>query len=101
MPSVMLTAKFVEGINATAGGRDRVEYFDQYLRGLVLRGTSWCIVYRNAQGRLRRMTMGKVQHMSLAKARDLAGDHRATFGKPTHPSCPRDVGAPKWPPHRP
>src|SRR5262245_59579713 len=77
MPTVAMNAKKVAGLKPIPG--KRVEYFDADTPGLALRITergakSWTLFYRH-RGRLRRMTLGGLDVVGLAKARKLAKDH--------------------------
>ena len=71
MPKKNLTARFVESVTVDA----RTEFWDTILRGLVLRVTpagakSWSLVYRReSDGAKRRLTLGTMPTMPLAKAR--------------------------------
>ena len=70
MPTLKLTARSVESIKAKP---TRVEYFDTEVPGLALRVfpsgvKSWSVFYRH-RGRLRRLTLGTLSVISLAKAR--------------------------------
>jgi len=72
MPRMKLTSAAVDKIKPPATGQ--IEYFDQLLLSFGLRvsykGTkSWFIMTR-LDGRLIRMTIGKVQAMPLVEARD-------------------------------
>jgi integrase len=61
------------------------EYFDEETPGMSLRVTShgtrtWSLLYRNPQGRQRRLTLGQYdQKCGLKEARKLAGDARAAL----------------------
>jgi integrase len=79
-----LTAKFVDGVKPTA---KRAEYFDANVRGLALRVTpagakSWTLFYRH-RGRLRRLTLGDLDALTLAQARERARDelYKASKGE--------------------
>jgi integrase len=70
MPKEAFTARWVQALRPTD---KRVEYFDETLRGLVLRvepsgRKMWRVAFR-AAGRWRRMNIGSVQLVDLAKAR--------------------------------
>jgi len=73
---VKLTARTVGSIKPTPG--KRAEYFDTEVSGLALRVTergrkSWAVMYRH-RGRLRRLTLGSADTITLADARDRARD---------------------------
>lgn len=73
MPKINMTARWVQGVEPP--DETRVDYFDTYPGGLILRVTptgvkSWCVMYRHA-GRQRRYTLGKYPALSLADAREL------------------------------
>jgi integrase len=76
MPSVKLTAMTVAKLKPPANGR--VEHWDAVLPGLGLRVTdkgakSWTVLYRVGV-RQRRATLGRYPLMSLAEAREKAGE---------------------------
>ncbi|MFN7984394.1 MAG: tyrosine-type recombinase/integrase [Vicinamibacterales bacterium] len=76
MPTVMLTARFVDTVKPTPG--KRIEYVDREVPGLALRVMptgikSWTVRYRH-RSRLRRLTLGSVTAVSLSQARDRARD---------------------------
>jgi integrase len=76
MPTLKLNARTVESLRAVAGRR--VDYLDTDVSGLSLRVTergakSWTVLYRH-RGRLRRLTLGSVDAISLAQARTDARD---------------------------
>jgi Arm DNA-binding domain len=88
MPTVMLTARFVDSIKPTPG--KRMEYFDEDVPGLALRVTengakSWTILYRHLR-RLRRLTLGTTDVISLATARADAREHLYSAGKGADPA---------------
>lgn len=80
MPKISMTARWVQSVEPPEKGQ--VDYFDQKPGGVILRVTekgvkSWCVMYRHTR-RLRRLTLGKYPTLSLADARELAGQaHRA------------------------
>jgi len=83
MPTLTLTDRYIASIKA---GTARVEYIDEKVPGLALRVTpngakSWTVRYRH-RGRLRRVTLGSVSVISLAKARERVRDllHDASKG---------------------
>jgi integrase len=71
MARMKLTARFVESVTAA----ERADYWDELVRGLVLRVSpsgvkAWTAVYRRASdGAKRRVTLGKFPTMTLDKAR--------------------------------
>jgi integrase len=94
MPTVMLTARFVDSINPTQG--KRLEYFDEEVPGLALRVTehgvkSWTILYRH-RSRLRRLTLGSAAVISLAKARERARDELYAARKGADPATDKQAG---------
>lgn len=70
-----LTARGVAGLEAENGSA-QTEYWDELVPGLALRvgsgGTKSFTVRYRANGRNRRMTIGRYPHLSLADARDKA-----------------------------
>ena|SRR5688572_9497839 len=69
-----LTARTVQSLKPTPG--KRAEHFDHQVPGLALRVTptgakSWTVLYRH-RGRLRRLTLGTLDVLGLAKARERA-----------------------------
>jgi integrase len=78
MPSIKLTARTVETLKSPAAGRD--EWWDSSLPGFGIRITdkgtrSWVLMYRmSGGGPKRRMTLGTFPMLSLAEARQAAGD---------------------------
>jgi hypothetical protein len=94
MPTVMLTARFVESIKPTPG--KRVEWFDEDVPGLALRVTetgakSWTILYRH-RARLRRMTLGTTSVLSLAKTRERARDELYAARNGADPATDKQAG---------
>lgn len=70
------TARGVNSLKPTPG--KRAEYFDAMVRGLALRVTekgakTWTVMYRY-RGRLRRLTLGSLDVLTLAEARERARD---------------------------
>lgn len=93
MPTVMLTAKFVAGVKPK---RQRIEYFDEDVPGLALRVTehgakSWTLLYRH-RGRLRRLTLGDIDALTLAQARERARDERHAVSKGEDPATTKQDG---------
>src|SRR5262249_1688730 len=94
MPTVMLTARFVDSIKPA---RDkRVEYFDEDVTGLALRvsptgAKTWTVLYRH-RGRLRRLTLGSVDVITLAKARERARDQLYAVSKGKDPATEKQDG---------
>lgn len=83
MPTLLLTARGIAALRAKA---TRIEYGDTVVPGLALRVTpngikSWTVRYRH-RGRLRRLTLGALTAIPLAKARDRVRDllHEASTG---------------------
>jgi integrase len=75
----ILAAQTIRGLKVPDKGM--VEYFDDHTPGLSLRVTSadvrsWSFLYRNKQGRQRRLTLGRYPAIDLATARDLVRDAR-------------------------
>jgi integrase len=73
--TVKFTARTVDSLKAVPGRR--VDYFDAAVPGLALRVTeyghrSWSVHYRNAERRLRRLTLGDYPTVKLAAARKAA-----------------------------
>ncbi|MGE3306461.1 MAG: tyrosine-type recombinase/integrase [Rhizobiaceae bacterium] len=80
MPKLNLTDAFVRSAPSVPG--KTVEYADQKSPGLALRVTasgakSWTFRYRNLAGEQRRLSLGKLETTSLAKARSSAILERA------------------------
>ncbi len=76
MPKVKLTAVAVDRLKPPASGQ--IDYFDAAYPGLALRVTakgvkSWTYFGR-VHGRLRRVTLGRWPDLTLAKAREKAGE---------------------------
>lgn len=81
---------------ATGDPHDRTDWPDGRVPGLVLRVTrggvkSWCLRYRSADGGSRRVTLGRYPDVSLATARDEAGDLRQGIRKGGDPSAARNA----------
>jgi integrase len=83
MATYRLTDRFIQSIKPK---NVRVDYADEKVTGLALRVTeagakSWSIRYRH-RGRLRRLTLGSLDALTLAQARDRARDelHAASKG---------------------
>jgi integrase len=74
MPKVTLTARSVPALKSEGG--PQTEYWDKVVPGLALRvghgGTRTYIVRYRANGKHRRMTLGKHPNLTLAKAREKA-----------------------------
>ena len=80
MPKQNLTDVFVKSAKPDNG--KLTEYADTKERGLCLRVTpagvkSWTYRYRLKSGQQRRLSLGKVENVSLADARTLVVNHRA------------------------
>ena len=91
MPRVKLTARGVAAL--TSDGAPQAEYFDELTPGLALRvgraGTkTWVVRYR-ANGRHRRLTLGRYPRLSLADARDAARDKLAAADSGEDPAAER------------
>jgi len=74
--TIKFGARTVKSLKPIAGRR--MEYFDADCNGLALRVTehgakSWSVLYRH-RGRLRRLTLGSADNVSLATARSRARD---------------------------
>lgn len=94
MPTVLLTARFVSSIKATPG--KRVEYLDEDVAGLALRVTeggvkSWTLRYRH-RGRLRRLTLGSEDALTLAQARERAREELHAASKGADPATAKQAG---------
>jgi integrase len=93
MPTITLTDRLIRTIKATG---KRVEYIDAKVPGLALRvmpsgAKSWTIRYRH-RGRLRRMTLGVLGVVPLAKARERARDLLYDAAKGTDPALAKQAG---------
>jgi integrase len=93
MPTKTLTTR---GINAIKPTGARVEYLDAKAPGLALRVTpagakSWTVRYRH-RGRLRRMTLGTLDDVPLAKARDRVRDLLHEASKGSDPATEKQAG---------
>ena len=89
MPRKKLTDAFVK--SAKPIKRKLTEYADEKERGLSLRVTptgvkSWTYRYRLKSGEQRRMSLGKVDDVSLAEARNAIIDYRSQVGKGADPA---------------
>ena len=73
MPTLKLTARGVAGLSTE---KPQEEFWDELVPGLALRvgrgGTKSYIVRYRANGKHRRLTIGKHPHLSLADAREKA-----------------------------
>src|SRR3954469_1433772 len=93
MPTRTLHAKFVRSVAPTAR---RVEYIDDKVPGLALRvmptgAKSWTIRYRH-RGRLRRLTLGSVDDITLSQARARARDELYAVSKGVDPATVKQAG---------
>lgn len=93
MPTKNLTARFVDSVKP---GRSRTEYLDEGMPGLALRVTpqgskSWTVRYRH-RGRLRRLTLGTTDAISLAQARDRVRDLLHDASKGADPATDKQAG---------
>lgn len=89
MPAANLTDAFVR--SAKAKGGKVTEYPDKKERGLALRvmpsgEKSWTFRYRNMARQQKRMSLGKLDTITLAEARSLTIEHRATVAKGGDPA---------------
>jgi len=93
MPTVTLNAKSVQHLKPINGRL--TEYFDTEAPGLVLRVRPsgrrvWCVLYRH-RGRLRRLTLGNMKILSLARARERARDELYRAGKGNDPAAEKQA----------
>ena len=83
MPRLALTVRGLDSLSVPAVGR--VDYFDALAPGLVLRvsatARTWSVVYRNAAGRKKRLTLGTSPELALADAREKARAAIRTVGE--------------------
>jgi Arm DNA-binding domain len=68
-----LNKSFVDSVHPDPSGKD-VTYFDDSLRGFGLRvraggAKTWIVMYRNREGRLRKLTIGRVGVFTPDQAR--------------------------------
>ncbi len=89
MPKMKLTAAAVERLKPPAEGQ--VDYFDAAFPGLALRVTakgvkSWTYFGR-VDGKLRRVTLGRWPTLSLAKAREKAGEEADAMREGVDPTA--------------
>ena len=96
MPSLNLTAAAVERLRPPVSGQ--VDYFDRGYPGLALRishaGTrAWTYVYRDASGRVRRVTLGRHPQLSLSAARDEWRKARAAVDRGEKPGRQKPADA--------
>lgn len=80
MPKIALTDAFVRGTKCVTG--ELVEWADLRERGLSLRVTSagvksWTLRYRDAGGQQKRISLGRLDDVSLVEARGAAATERA------------------------
>lgn len=92
MTKVYLTDAFVRSAPAVPGRI--VEYRDEKERGLALRVTptgarSWTYRYRNLAGEQRRLSLGRVDSVPLARARALVVAERAKVAERQDPVANR------------
>jgi len=93
MPTKLLTDRFIASVKPKP---TRIEYVDTKVSGLALRVMptgvkSWTIRYRH-RGRLRRMTLGSLDVISLAKAREQARDELHAASKGADPATTKQIG---------
>lgn len=89
-----LTERTVKSLKPVRG--KRLEVFDAVVSGLALRVTeggakSWTVLYRH-RGRLRRMTLGSLDVISLSKARERARDLLHDASKGADPATDKQAG---------
>ena len=89
-----LTARTVASIKPVPG--KRLEIFDDEVPGLALRVTpqgakSWAVLYRH-RGRRRRLTLGSLDVLTLAQARERARDELYAAGKGSDPATEKQTG---------
>lgn len=82
MATKLLTDRMIAGLKPAATRR---EYFDAKVAGLALRVTptgakTWTLLYRH-RGRLRRLTLGSLDVVTLAQARERARDELHAVSK--------------------
>jgi len=78
MPTLNLTTKFIDTVPVSA---DRTEYFDTQVKGMALRVSAggrktFVVIYRNADGIDRRLTLGTYPDLKLEQARKQAQSAR-------------------------
>lgn len=93
MPTVNLTDRKIKSIKPT---RARVEYLDKTVPGLALRVTpngskTWTVRYRH-RGRLRRMTLGNTNAVTLATARERVRDLLSKASQGADPATEKQDG---------
>ncbi len=89
MPKMKLTAAAIERLKSPAEGQ--VDYFDAAFPGLALRVTakgvkSWTYFGR-VDGKQRRVTLGRWPTLSLAKAREKAGEEADALREGVDPTA--------------
>jgi len=94
MPAKKLNARSVKALKPVIGKRQEV--FDATVPGLAVRITergakSWTLLYRH-RGRLRRMTLGTLEVISLAQAREQARDLLHEASKGADPATEKQAG---------
>jgi integrase len=85
-----LNKSFVDSVRRDPSGKD-VTYFDDALRGFGLRvraggAKTWIVMYRNREGRLRKLTIGRVGVFTPDQARKEARDKLAEATKGADPA---------------
>jgi integrase len=88
-----LTKRVADALKPDPGGRDSFAW-DSELRGFGIRMkasgvASWLVQYRNAEGRTRRLTIGKVGVLTPDQARQIARDKLTAVAKGRDPSAER------------
>lgn len=99
MPTVKLDARNIRSLPALDGVR--TDYRDVTLPGFFLRVSptgqrSFGLVYRNASGQLRRLTLGPTPPLGLADARDIARQRRADITKGADPQAEKIAVRQAW-----
>jgi Arm DNA-binding domain len=85
-----LNKSFVDSVRTDPSGKD-VTYFDDALRGFGLRvraggAKTWIIMYRNREGRQRKLTIGRAGVLTPDEARKVARDKLADATKGADPA---------------
>src|SRR5271167_3210773 len=85
-----LNKTFVDSVRPDLSGKD-VTHFDDSLRGFGLRvraggAKTWIVMYRNREGRLRKLTIGRAGVLTPDEARRLARDKLADATKGADPA---------------
>src|SRR5215472_8411740 len=85
-----LNKTFVDSVRPDLSGKD-VTHFDASLRGFGLRvraggAKTWLVMYRNREGRLRKLSLGRVGVLTPDEARKLAREKLADATKGGDPA---------------